>query len=186
MERLTLPCAGSLKWYSGLAESILSGKEFAAADTGCMLNRYAIRGNNGEKLLLSVPVEGGRKNLLRLPPGADIPLSEHGGWRRVHRGAICAAYGRSPYFQHYFPMMEQIIIRSRTLKDLSGNFHSLVMRSAFQPDVLESVKKMRCDRAELFKAEHTRCLAETDTGLSIIDSLFRIGPDTIFAAIKPL
>lgn len=59
-------------------------------------SRCLIAGPNGVQTL-SIPVEHGRSNLIR-----DMRISEHGAWRHLHRGALMASYGSSPYFEYYW------------------------------------------------------------------------------------
>lgn len=59
-------------------------------------SRCQIAGANGMQSL-SIPVVHGASNLIR-----DMRISEHGSWRHLHRGALMASYGSSPYFEYYW------------------------------------------------------------------------------------
>lgn len=60
-------------------------------------NRCRIIGPNGP-VLLTIPIIGGRgtKQLLR-----DVCISYDERWQQVHWNSLCAAYGKSSFFNHY-------------------------------------------------------------------------------------
>lgn len=70
-------------------------------------NHYTILSANGV-LRLSVPV------IHRAPkmPVHEVMISYAEPWQRMHLNAIQSAYGRAPFFQHYFPELERIIMQS--------------------------------------------------------------------------
>ena len=67
-------------------------------------HRTVIAGNSGP-VTLTVPVTH--------TPGArtwdDVRISSHGHWWTVHTGAIESAYGRTPYFEHFFPALQPLL-----------------------------------------------------------------------------
>jgi hypothetical protein len=64
-------------------------------------NRFEILGVNGP-LTLTIPVVG-QKGVKT--PTKDIQIAE-GNWKKLHLAAIRSAYGRSAYFEHYFPDLQ--------------------------------------------------------------------------------
>lgn len=61
-------------------------------------HRCTISGPNGVQRL-TVPVEKPEEwHGTRI---SDVRVSSHGEWWNVHWGAICSAYGRTPYFEYY-------------------------------------------------------------------------------------
>ncbi len=60
-------------------------------------NRCKISGANGN-MLLTVPVTGGR-SVKKV--SSEITIDNRHDWKRIHRGSIFSAYGRSTYFQFY-------------------------------------------------------------------------------------
>lgn len=61
-------------------------------------HRCSIEGPNGVQRL-TVPLEKPTEwHSTRLK---DVRISTHGEWWNVHWGAICAAYGRTPFFEYY-------------------------------------------------------------------------------------
>lgn len=62
------------------------------------IHRCSISGPNGVQRL-TVPVEKPEEwHGTRI---SDVRVSSHGEWWNVHWGAICSAYGRTPYFEYY-------------------------------------------------------------------------------------
>ena len=51
------------------------------------------------KKRLTVPLE--KPQEWRSTRLSDVKVSSHGEWWHVHWGAICSAYGRTPYFEYY-------------------------------------------------------------------------------------
>lgn len=70
-------------------------------------NRYRIATANGP-LLLSVPVAGGRT--LKAPLG-EVLIDEHQDWQKQHWRSLFSAYGRAPFFEHYGPALEQLLMQ---------------------------------------------------------------------------
>lgn len=139
---------------------------------------------------LSVPVAGGRAYLKKERSAHPLLISGHGDWRRIHLGAISAQYGRTPYFRHYFPEIESIILLygnpDASLHLLNKSLHEAVCRMIFRTEDLHAVTEMREKRPDIFRAVATEISDKTDPSLSVVDALFRLGPDTIFSVIPPL
>lgn len=84
------------------------------------LNRYRVATANGP-LLLSVPVQGGRG--VKLPLG-EVLIDNSTDWQKQHWRSLFSAYGRAPFFDHYGPQLESILVkRNERLADL--NFEAL-------------------------------------------------------------
>lgn len=73
-------------------------------------NRYDISDAHGIRTL-TVPVIGqkGQKTSLN-----DIQLAD-GKWRREHLGALRSAYGKAPWFEHYFFQLEGLYAEHHSL-----------------------------------------------------------------------
>lgn len=69
------------------------------------VHRTTILSPGGKPVTLTVPVTH--------TPGAriweDIRVSPHGHWWTVHAGAIESAYGRTPYFEYYYPLLRPLL-----------------------------------------------------------------------------
>ena len=88
-------------------------------------NRSYILGANGVELL-SVPIiqSSATKQLTK-----DVQVDYSQEWIRRHRGAIQAAYGKAPYFEHVEPFIEQIFAKkSKFLVDLNIQFLNIIAR----------------------------------------------------------
>lgn len=137
----------------------ISGKEFARC-------RIATG-------VLSVPVAGGAGLLKR--HDTDPPLAEHGKWRREHLGAWAAAYGRTPWFIHLMPRLEEVYMDSAGLR--LEEFNSRLLAAAL--DWLDpAAVALHRERLGGVIAE-TR--ARVSDGLSVFDLIFRLGRDAVFA-----
>ena len=68
-------------------------------------NRFDIAGVNG-KITLTIPVEGQNGNKV---PFREIKIAR-GTWQKQHLRSVRAAYGRSPYFEHFYPELEPLFL----------------------------------------------------------------------------
>lgn len=149
-----------------------------------MENRCVIGSAQGP-LVLSVPLEGGRNQHRCLN---DIHIAYHTRWQHQHAQAIRSAYGRAPFFDHYYSLFEPVFTHS---------FPSLVQLNLFIVD--QSLKALRITPKHqvLYEAVATAQF-ETDTlesrvatkpyiqpfsdrlpfmpNLSLLDLLFCCGP----------
>lgn len=139
-----VPYLASCRWYGVYAGSLYQGfpedEAISRANALCGLTGRGMtrtevlpsgitRGaRETSPILLSLPAEGGASALKRLPPEA-IRLSLHGEWPHRHRGAISAAYGRTPWFIHLYPRFEPLLSEPRihagmSLAALTNPLHS--------------------------------------------------------------
>ncbi len=121
-------CAGSVGYYAAL----LAARR-VVIDTGERRlplrhshHRYAIAGPNGVSRL-TVPLVGDTVALGI--PLAEVRISEHAHWRHQHWGALMAAYGKSPYYEHLAPALHAILVEGAQthLLDLNRALHDLVV-----------------------------------------------------------
>lgn len=66
-------------------------------------NRNRIKGPDGRPRWLTVPVRGGRQNLIH-----EVRLNDTAPWRRVHLESLRHSYARAPFFHRYFPALEAV------------------------------------------------------------------------------
>ena len=59
-------------------------------------------------LILTVPVKPAGTRIAR-----DASIEYQHRWVSHHKNAVQSAYGRSPYFEHYFPMVCEVLDRRR-------------------------------------------------------------------------
>lgn len=156
-----------------------NGEKPCIAHYGRFLTRTRIWSNAPEGLVLTVPVEGGTSAIKRLDPHA-LRISAHGDWTRVHLGAIEAAYGKEPYFQHFFPDIAEIITQyPPTLETLTRCLLSTVLRLSDYETEIEGILSLKEEYPSRFNAIEHRLLAGIDQEHSLIEPLFRYGKDII-------
>jgi len=119
--------------------------------------------------VLTVPVEGGGSVLKR--HDADPILSEHGKWRREHLGAWNAAYGRTPYYVHLMPEIEEVYMHSEGLR--LEEFASRLL------DVARDWLDSDAIGAPLPESVREEVRRHIRLNLSIFDALFRLGRETV-------
>ena len=71
-----------------------------------------------------------KRTLMReYPYIKDVQIDYSQDWIRRHRGAIQAAYGKAPFFEHVEPFIEQIFAKkSKFLVDLNIQFLNTIAR----------------------------------------------------------
>lgn len=158
-------------------------------------SRCQIAGPNGMQTL-SIPIEHGRSNLIR-----DIRISEHGSWRHLHRGALMASYGSSPYFEYYWDDIAPFYERQydflwelnwELLHCLAGLIDldiSLAPTTDFAPiagepwDYRYSISpKAKIPPTDIHFRPYYQPFAERHgfiAGLSAFDLLFNLGPESL-------
>lgn len=168
------PYLPSLEWW-------MQRHNGSAAFSRRELMRCLIRSNQGdEPLRLSVPIAGGSSSIKRLNPEEWI-LSEHDRWNHRHIHALHTAYSRTPYFSHYFPALEEILLNPPRKASGLCLLTDRCIRHALHYDSLRQ-------EMDEFKKKHPKLVENTindlrpriSEKLSIVDALFRLGPDTIF------
>jgi len=160
--------------------SIIDLHEYYVKQT--LRNRFEILGVNG-KLTLSIPVVGqkGEKVMTK-----DIRIADH-NWRKQHITTLKSAYGRSPFFEHYFDELESIFLKKheflvdfnldalrwlRSEKIAITENHTTAFRPFNEKEIMVSNKpnplpnylQVFGDRFDFF------------VGLSSIDLLMNLGP----------
>ena len=88
-------------------------------------NRSYILGANGIELLTIPIVQSSEGKQLT----KDVQIDYSQDWVRRHKGAIQAAYGKSPFFEHVEPFIDQIFAKkSKFLVDLNIQFLNTIAR----------------------------------------------------------
>ena len=173
-----VPYLPSAEWYARFLRSRFRGATYpSVARKDCC--RTLIRGN-GAPLMLSIPVCGGAAALKRTDFG-DLVMSEHGRWRHQHLGAIEAAYGRTPFFIHLFPLICEVMEGETRnlarfnilLSDRLRRFMRLdgIFGSSGLPDPADIGHK------EILERRAREIEAHIDMRLSLLDVAFRLGPE---------
>lgn len=164
------PYLASMEWWQG-RRSTLKTRDYT---------RTLIESNSPEGITLTVPVTGGASAAKRLKPD-ELTISGHGDWTRIHLGAIEAAYGREPYFQFLFPEIEEIISRyPEHLRELNVSLMVCLMGFLRYDESYPEVERLRQSNPGRCSDIGTRLLRKVDPGHSLLEPLFRLGPDTLF------
>lgn len=142
--------------------------------------RTLIACNRPGGMVLTVPVAGGASAVKR-GDIRSLEISDHGDWTRIHLGAIEAAYGKCPYFQHLFPeIAEHIVAYPESLALLNLTLLSDMLSFLDydrEIDALESLASENPGRCARIKS---RLEAKTDASFSFLQPLFQFGKDAIF------
>lgn len=155
-------------------------EESDTARYGRSLTRTLIASNSPEGLVLTVPVTGGSAAVKRDDPHSFM-ISSHGDWTRIHLGAIEAAYGREPYFPHFFPGIAEIIeAYPPKLEDFNRRLLATMLRLAAYDEEKEGLLSLREEHPERFRAIVERLLAGVNPRHSMIEALFRYGKEILF------
>ena len=142
--------------------------------------RTLIESNSRQGMVLTVPVAGGSSAVKRLSP-RKLEVSEHGDWTRIHLGAIEAAYGREPYFQHLFPEIATVISgHPQQLVSLNVLLMEKMMDFIGYAGAIEGIRGLRNVSPERCAAIAARLESKIDPARSFLEPLFRLGPDAIF------
>jgi hypothetical protein len=144
---------------------------------------------------LSIPVYLGS---VHKTPVKDIRIDYSKRWQQVHLRAMAAAYNSSPYFEFYFENIEKIIFKNHTfILDLNMELTESVLEilkiiriisftSDFEP-IEEKEYDFRYtispkEESHFFIKEYPQVFSrggEFVNGLSIIDLIFNMGPDSV-------
>ena len=185
-----VPFAASLEWYAawwharckGLPDTeSIAAANIAAGISGKDYARCRIMAN-GNEIILSMAIEGGAARLKRASLIPSAQLSDHGNWRHVHLGALEAAYGRTPYFQHLMPLINEVYnTQEKTLIGFNTAFHHAVC-SFLDIENLKDVEDIMPSKLSCTMKERGEEIANgLGSGLSVIDSLMRLGKESILA-----
>ena len=163
-------------------------------------NRCRIFTTNGP-MDLSIPVERPNGNNSKT---AEIIISSHNAWQKIHWRGIESAYRNAPFFIYYRDLVENLIMDVKTTlllelnKQILGQIlkelgihksveytNSFVINSAGSADYRFSISPKAKDRSninEMIFEPYYQVFANKfgfQPNLSILDLLFNNGPDTL-------
>jgi hypothetical protein len=72
---------------------------------GSFRNRCEILSSQG-RISLSVPLQSGKNNQL---PIEEVRINNEENWQVNHLRSIKSCYGKSPYYEYYYPIVEEIL-----------------------------------------------------------------------------
>ena len=156
-------------------------------------HRYAIADVNG-RIELTVPVM--KPESLSRCTLSDIRLSTHGNWWHVHRVTLESGYGRTPFFEHYFPKLE-IFFSAEVVETYPFLWQYLLATTQTVADILQMETRFAAGMARNSVNLQNGCEIKTQRpeesywqvrhdklgfidGLSILDLIFNIGPEACF------
>ena len=157
-------------------------------------NRCYILASDGRQLL-TVPVFLGSFHKTSIK---DIRIDYSKRWQQVHRGALISSYNASPFFIHYFEILEKIIFKNhKFLLDLNMELLEAILgflkldvrisyTSMFSPEdhnINDLRYKINPKKDSGYKpGEYIQVFSHAESfipGLSIVDLLFNTGPDAV-------
>ena len=136
MNILSLTYLGNVQWFARLFEGAVIdvGEHYVKQS---WRNRCEIASAGG-RLSLTVNVMAGAQRL----PVREVRIDYSKRWQHRHVEALRSAYGRAPFFEHYWPVLEPVLRRSPTfLYDLDRELLETLlglMKSDFVPVFSES------------------------------------------------
>ncbi len=123
MNVLSLTYLGNVQWFAKLLEGAVIdvGEHYVKQS---WRNRCEIASANG-RLPLIVNVAAGAQRL----PMRDVRIDYSKRWQHTHIEALRSAYGRAPFFEHYWPTLERILSKPhKFLYDLDRELLETVLR----------------------------------------------------------
>lgn len=110
------PLLPSASWMARYMDLLSEGKSetqaVALANTflssGKEFSRFHLEDAHGKLVTMSIPVEGGSKNLRNLGKVTRLSLSHHGNWKKTIPFSIDAALGRKPFYRYLEPSLVEI------------------------------------------------------------------------------
>lgn len=92
-------------------------------------NRTAIRLAN-QVANLSIPVVGGNKKVRY----TEVQMDDSQNWRNIHLRGIQSAYGKAPFFEYFYPGLEQVFLKNhRYLYDFNLELLTLCLTNLRHP-----------------------------------------------------
>ena len=177
----SLPFAPSASWYNSYL-SRLRGENNKSVSEEAMIvshpNRCVIRDISGNRLTLTIPVEGGGRILRNVKDLRRIKLSDHGNWRHVHLGAFDACYGRAPYYPYLINGLKEIYNSPfETLHDFNHAIHRLIMTFLYGETDKSEILKHRNN--PIVKERGEELSEEIEPDISLLDPLMNLGRETL-------
>lgn len=145
--------------------------------------RNCTRTRLAEGLTLTVPLVGGNSILKNSYIDFDrLMISDHGSWQRKHLGAWQAVYGKTPYYTHIFPKLEDAYMHHSQGKFI--DFTETLLNTALEFIELDSLRKSAIEMRKMhpgrFEQIREELLRNSDSSLTIFDSIFHHGKSTAF------
>lgn len=177
---------GPVEWYADLLHhaddiTIDGGERYVKQTTR---NHCLIATASGTQKL-TVPVTAANGMLTK-----DVRISDHGNWRHLHWQALCSAYGQSPFFDYYADDIRPFYERqwdflidynnaiTEKMRELTGISYYLCNHKKNS----DCKDYSHCDNEGYYQTFQRR--NGFIPGLSVLDLLFNMGPESILYLIK--
>lgn len=189
------PLAPSCLWWTNFLKEFLICKEtleaVAQADKTLTslkdLARFSLKEASGDIITLSIPLEGGGRQLRNPQKLNGLKISEHGEWRKNHMGAIEACLGKTPFFRYIEDPILKIIQDKKIslLRDFNIAIFRVLFSFLFENVTLEHIEKFQENRA--IKERGLEIANNLDCNLSCLEAISRFGRETLLGlmAMKP-
>jgi len=114
----------SIPFFSALSKSSsITLEQFENFGKQSFRNRTQILSSQGIQNLV-IPVHNANSKILT----KEITIDYTQKWQLLHLRAIRSAYGKAPFFEHYFPMIEKVLLSNQIhLWDLNLNFLQVLL-----------------------------------------------------------
>ncbi|MDE6559323.1 MAG: WbqC family protein [Muribaculaceae bacterium] len=192
-ESMILPYLPSTAMMRGYVRQRLEGDSRIRVWRGLLgslrprdLTRREIAGAHGQRpVLLTVPIKGGAGIVKRGHPECWT-LSDHGRWRMMHLGAMEAAYGAAPYFDHFYPAIRSVITEAHEgmpVADFTSRLYTSLEDILGLESIIEYLRNMNdaeYQRVMVYAREKT---VVEYADLSFLDVIFRKGLESIFTLL---
>lgn len=188
---LPISVFGPVSWYASIKASptpVFDLHEHFIKQT--WRSRYCVATANGAQIL-SIPVV--RKNHT---PIVEVRIDYQKKWPSVHLRTLETAYKKAPFFEHYFPFVERIILQQNEyLVDLFRDGYQWLSPTLILPPINESVafepyqtndyRKafVQAHPASLLFGEYSQVFNDRlpfIRDLSILDLIFNKGPESVY------
>lgn len=181
--------AAASRWMSARLAGANDSEAWQRAMAGCKPRDFAralVGGAHGQgPVLLSVAIEGGSSVVKRGRP-EEWRLSGHGNWRRLHLGAIEAAYGSTPYFIHLYPILKEVyssVADGQYFSDLSAALNSAAMNFINAESLIPELQRLQQNRQDIFLHPTNKNFSVENYDFAFIDVIFKKGPESIFTLL---
>lgn len=156
---------------------------------GWFNNKTIITGAN-KNIILSVPLLGGRNQKILLK---DVKICYTNPWHLQHIKSIKSCYGNAPFFEYYFPKIEDVIkkkysfLHELNFASISCIYEILKSNKNFKLlqenlDTLEGTKSyFRMNELNFAPVKYNQVFEDKNgffKNLSILDLVFCVGPNT--------
>lgn len=193
------PLFPDVEWWRLYLEGRLLGRAeeaaVIAANEACGLKpRGWMRFEVAGPATLTLPVSGGASALKNRPASTwRLAAEAEREWRKI-MATIATLYGRFPYFDEVFALLDDIRRSSLiSASELNLAAFRAVVRFLHLEELLPQLGNAICNNADgsasmdRERLEHISREAESriDASLSITDTLMRLGPDAIFTLLPP-